>query len=620
MNRITKLFCAVMAIMFLLSAFPISSSAATEYKSGKYTYTVLGSNATIVSVDTSISGAVTIPNKIGKYTVTAIGEKAFYGCKELTEIKIPDSIKSLGEQAFASCEKLSKITLGAGVTSLPYRVFSDCYALKTFNTGSNLKNIDYCAFYRCYNLEKVNIGSNITSVSTYAFDKCYSLYEFTGGSSKYAVMDGALWRYIDLIKDGWNTTDYSLVRFATKDSTLHFTDQESWSSFEYSDVACLAGFGYGDFRFTTEYSDPNLTNTYRLKDNMLQKKLSGGINWYDIKYIGNDKTYTYSEYSVPRFLYDSAKFEKLTLGEGVNYIGERAFSNCRSLKTVSLPESLLAIEKGIFADCVVLDNVTIPSKVTVMSEGVFEACTGLKTITLPKSITEIQFEAFWGCNSLEKVYFEGTKSQWYLITKAEGNEALDNAAIICSDGIICNHAKYSTVVTNPTTTTQGFTTYTCVGCGHSYVADYVDILKIELKGTIEASTVNSDEIYIELIGADNSFSLTLSGDATEYSFTGLEEEVYTLKISQNNCVTREYEVNATAELPDLNVKLHLIGDINGDGKVNTVDVAKANACAKSIATLEGYELSCADINGDGKVNTLDVSRMNAHAKSVTTLW
>ena len=66
--------------------------------------------------------------------------------------------------------------------------------------------------------------------------------------------------------------------------------------------------------------------------------------------------------------------------------------------------------------------------------------------------------------------------------------------------------------------------------------------------------------------------------------------------------------------------LNFIGDINGDGKVNTLDVAQANAHAKGVASLSDYEFSCADANGDGKVNTLDVARMNAHAKNIITLW
>lgn len=68
------------------------------------------------------------------------------------------------------------------------------------------------------------------------------------------------------------------------------------------------------------------------------------------------------------------------------------------------------------------------------------------------------------------------------------------------------------------------------------------------------------------------------------------------------------------------MKIHLKGDINGDGRVNVSDVNRANLHAKSISTLSGYAFACADINGDNRVNVSDVNRMNLHAKSISLLW
>ena len=53
----------------------------------------------------------------------------------------------------------------------------------------------------------------------------------------------------------------------------------------------------------------------------------------------------------------------------------------------------------------------------------------------------------------------------------------------------------------------------------------------------------------------------------------------------------------------LDLKIHLIGDITGDGRVNTTDVARANAHAKKTTLLTDYEFECADVNNDGKINT-----------------
>ena len=63
-----------------------------------------------------------------------------------------------------------------------------------------------------------------------------------------------------------------------------------------------------------------------------------------------------------------------------------------------------------------------------------------------------------------------------------------------------------------------------------------------------------------------------------------------------------------------------MGDVNGDGRINTSDVGKANMHAKNKKLLTGYEFACADINGDGRINTSDVGKINMHAKNKKRLW
>lgn len=105
-----------------------------------------------------------------------------------------------------------------------------------------------------------------------------------------------------------------------------------------------------------------------------------------------------------------------------------------------------------------------------------------------------------------------------------------------------------------------------------------------------------------------------------YDIPEVAPGTYTMKVMKNNHVTREYTVTVGAENVTQDVEIHLLGDINGDGKVNTSDVSKANSHTKKVTTLTGYEFACADVNGDGKVNTSDVSKMNAHVKKTSLLW
>ena len=72
----------------------------------------------------------------------------------------------------------------------------------------------------------------------------------------------------------------------------------------------------------------------------------------------------------------------------------------------------------------------------------------------------------------------------------------------------------------------------------------------------------------------------------------------------------------------LDVEIHPIGDINGDGDVTTADVMQANSHAKQKKLItDAYKFKCADVVGnDDSITTADVVRLNAHAKKKRTLW
>ena len=120
--------------------------------------------------------------------------------------------------------------------------------------------------------------------------------------------------------------------------------------------------------------------------------------------------------------------------------------------------------------------------------------------------------------------------------------------------------------------------------------------------------------------ADGAVVYTATVADGAYAFENVAAGTYTLKVSKADHVTREYEIVVADAAVAQDVKIHLIGDVNGDGRLNTGDVSKMYAHAKKSAYLEGYEFACADINGDGRVNTGDTSKAYAHAKRTALLW
>lgn len=145
---------------------------------------------------------------------------------------------------------------------------------------------------------------------------------------------------------------------------------------------------------------------------------------------------------------------------------------------------------------------------------------------------------------------------------------------------------------------------------------------VKVAGAVQSFGAETDKVTLKLSkdGEESVQAVTVTGSTAEYAFENIGSGTYILEVSKENHAARTYQISVNGENITQDVKIHLIGDINGDGKVNTLDVARANTHAKGSSELSGYEFACADTNGDGKVNTLDVSRMNAHARGVSVLW
>ena len=81
------------------------------------------------------------------------------------------------------------------------------------------------------------------------------------------------------------------------------------------------------------------------------------------------------------------------------------------------------------------------------------------------------------------------------------------------------------------------------------------------------------------------YETTTTGNSAAYSIDNVEAGTYTLKVMKANHVTREYAVTVGSSAVTQNVKIHPLGDVNGDGKVTTADAARINAHAKGASKL-----------------------------------
>ena len=164
-----------------------------------------------------------------------------------------------------------------------------------------------------------------------------------------------------------------------------------------------------------------------------------------------------------------------------------------------------------------------------------------------------------------------------------------------------------------------------------YTFPETEIVGYGVSGNVESFNSGTDPVTIQLIEQGQSepaYETIVSGGTQSgnkftapYAFSDVPSGTYTMKVMKKNHVTREYTVTVGSADVTQNVKIHLKGDIDGNGTVTTMDVIRANSHARGVTLLTDYALKCADVVGtDGTVTTMDVIRINAHAKGTSKLW
>ena len=121
----------------------------------------------------------------------SLGKAAFYGCKYLKEINLPDTLTEIGYacfentalksvilpdnlitisvDAFKWCKNLKNVVIPDTVNVIRERTFVNCLGLKSITIGKGVKKIGEAAFCNCISLKDITILGDVEKIGEDAF-------------------------------------------------------------------------------------------------------------------------------------------------------------------------------------------------------------------------------------------------------------------------------------------------------------------------------------------------------------------------------------------------------------------------------------------------------------------
>ena len=391
--------------------------------------------------------------------LTTIGKCVFSGCSSLTSITIPDSVTTIGEYAFEHCSNLTSVTFGENskLTTVGYEAFYGCSSLTsvTFGENSQLTSIGSRAFYDCSSLTSITIPDSVTSICDDAFYDCDNLTAVTfGENSKLTTIGSSAFSSCSKL------TSITIPASVTTIDSNAFSRCSSLTSITIpSSVTTIGSSAFSGCSKLTSITIPDSVTTIGECAFSICSKLTSITIPDSVTSIGERAFYWCSSLESIVVASGNTKYHSngnclietatktLILGcknsvipadGSVTTIGERAFSYCGSLTSVTIPDSVTAIGEYAFSDCYSLTSITIPNSVTSIGSyafyncrnlmsvtfgensqltsigyKAFDECSSLTTITIPDSVTAIGYYAFRGCSSLTSVTFENPNGWWY---------------------------------------------------------------------------------------------------------------------------------------------------------------------------------------------------------------
>ena len=270
-------------------------------------------------------------------------------------------VTSIEYQAFQDCSSLTSVTIPNSVTSIGEAAFRNCSSLTEVTIPNSVTSIGERAFYGCSSLTSITIPNSVTNIGNYAFQGCSSLTSVTFGNSVTSIGQWAFSGCTGL-------TSIIIPNSVTSIGENAFSGCSSLTSVTLPKSLISVG-----------------------KDIFWGCKALTSVI-YHCKEIGN------------WFIWSEAyTIKEVIIGDEVEIIGDRAFSCCSGLTSVTIPHSVTSIGNDAFSGCSSLVSITIPNSVTSIGNYAFSRCNGLYSVIIGEGVTNIGAGAFLNCNGITEL-------------------------------------------------------------------------------------------------------------------------------------------------------------------------------------------------------------------------
>lgn len=301
---------------------------------------------------------------LDEYTVkdgtTEICADAFWGCRNMKKVIIPDSVRIISNRAFYYCYSLENVIFGknSNLAEIRESAFEGCSALTAIDLPDSLLRIERMVFGDCKKLKRVNFGeqSRLTYMGEYIFKGCESMIVAEIPGKVKSVGENIFYGCENLYKI-INNSDLTF-------KVGNYRNRQPKLVVNKSGTVCLDGFfEYEDFIYEK-----------KADGSLLMRAYSGNANRVVLPESCDGKPYE---------IYELRGVGEVEIPDSFKFIGEKAFSGCNSLSRVYFSDGsqLSAIGSQAFLNCVNLTEFNVPEYVSVIGDNAFYGCNKLLTVT-----------------------------------------------------------------------------------------------------------------------------------------------------------------------------------------------------------------------------------------------